>query len=215
VIVLILCAGEQTRWGDVYNPKQLVDVGGEPLLFRTIRQVRRWGQEPVIVTHDERLRVSQRSFEPTGRRWTVETLFWTHPLWEDRTVVLLGDVIFTNDALDRIMACRAPLQIFGRKELRHRLVGRYYEIFGLSFDRGEHQRIKDVLQRAIDWVVGTGAPNGGKLRSFYELYCGLPLDQYQHENEVFYPIEDWTEDIDAPEDYQQFKAMIVDRGWLV
>ncbi len=214
MIVLILAAGEQTRWGDNGRPKQLVDIGGEPLLVRLVRQCRERGHEPVVVTHDDRLKLSQRTFAPAARRWVVETLLFTRELWEPRTVVLLGDVVFTEEAIDKVLACRSPMQVFGRKELRWRLVGRYYEIFALSFDRACHQRIGWTLDKSIEEALRRPGPLAGKLRTFYEVYCGLDLGSFQHEDEVFYPIEDWTEDIDAPEDYQQFVDMIVRRGWV-
>lgn len=212
MIILILAGGNQERWGDHEHPKQLVDIGGETLLMRIVRQCREQDHEPIIVTHDERLKISKQSFEPQARRWTVETLLSTCELWEDRTVVLLGDVIFTDEALHKIMLNRAPIQVFGRKELRYRLVGRYYEIFAISFDCNQHQQIVDTLQEVL--VDASTREDGGKLRTFYEMYCGLPLRSYQHEDIIFYPIEDWTEDIDAPEDYEQFKAMIIQRGWV-
>ena len=211
--MIILCAGEQTRWGDNGNPKQLVDVGGEPLLARIVRQVRRAGHEPVIVTHDERLTLSDRTYAPDKRRWTVETLLSTRFLWDDRTVVLLGDVIYTRDALDKILASRELFQVFGRKELRYRLVGRYYEIFALSFDQSQADRVEDTLRRAV-YLKEDGQISWGKLRVLYEMWCGLPLGQFAHEDIVFYPIEDQTEDIDAPEDYEQFKVMIINPGRL-
>lgn len=213
MVVITLCAGEQERWGDNGNPKQLVDVGGEPLLARLVRQCRRAGHEPVIVTHDERLTLSDRTYVPGKRRWTVETLLSTRFMWGDRTVVLLGDVVYTRDALDKILSSREPFQVFGRKELRYRLAGRYYEIFALSFDQTQAERVEDTLNRAIS-MIENGKAGWGKLRLLYELWCGLPLGEFAHEDVVFYPIEDATEDIDAPEDYEQFRVMIINPGRL-
>ena len=177
--MIILCAGEQTRWGDPNNPKQLVDVGGEPLLARIVRQCRRAGHEPVIVTHDERLLLSEKVYTPGKRRWTIETLLSTRFMWDDRTVVLLGDVIYTRDALDKILASRELFQVFGRKELRYRLVGRYYEIFALSFDQTQAGRVEDTLKRAVH-MKEDGQISWGKLRVLYEMWCGLPLGQFAH-----------------------------------
>jgi choline kinase len=213
VKVLILCAGEQARWGDDDNPKQLVDVGGEALLDRIVRQCRQYDQEPVIVTHDPRLHRSKESFTPIGRRWTVETLYWTHPLWTDRNIVLLGDVVYSPEAFEKIIACRSQFQVFGRKELRYRIVGHYYEIFALSFDGTLNDRMREALIEYIQ-LTETGGDQYGKLRTLYETWCGLPLGQFLHEDNVLYPIEDWTEDIDTHEDYEQFCTMIINRGWL-
>lgn len=204
--VIITAAGSQERWGRSL-PKQLVPVCGEPLLHRTINQLRARDVEPTVVTHDKRLNGLWETFNPQERGCLCETINSSSALWKARTIVLLGDVCFSPWALDTILNNRDPIRVFGRKELHYRLSGRYYELFAMSFDFAVWSQLIGTLRSAIDNT------RFGRLRDFYELWCGLPLGEYKHEDRVFYPIEDWTEDFDAYEDYVQFTQMIIGRGW--
>lgn len=214
--VLILAAGEQTRWLESSGwetPKQLVDIGGEPLLYRTVRQVRGYDWMPIIVTHDPRLLAVPGSlpFVPTDSSTVLATWLSTRDLWDVRTVVLLGDVYYTKAAMWKIIACRDPIRVFGRTELKGRVVGRYYEIFAISYGRDRNQRIEHHLWE----LVGTLCQEKEcKLRSFYDRWCGLPPGEYQHDDTVIFPVNDHTEDFDLFEDYQQFEELIINQGKL-
>lgn len=215
--IFILAAGEQTRWGDFWSPKHLVDIGGEPLIERLVRQVREYSEvEPIIVTHDERFVMEgYNRLIPEDRSTLCATIMSTSSYWRGRTTLLLGDVVFSPEALHTILNCRDPIRVFGRKELQGRIVGRYYELFALSFGPSMQDRVRARLAEAIQHaIIHPDDLCKGRLRRFYERYCALPLGSYQHEDEVFFPIEDWTEDIDAKEDYAQFVAMIINEGLL-
>jgi len=48
--VILLASGEQTRWHGV-GRKQLAQVDGEPLILRTLRQVKQYvGTQPIVVS---------------------------------------------------------------------------------------------------------------------------------------------------------------------
>jgi len=57
--VLILCAGDGSRWGNYLGvPKQLVTINGETLLDRTIRLLRENQIADItIVSNDNKLKV--------------------------------------------------------------------------------------------------------------------------------------------------------------
>jgi len=221
--VLILAAGDQTRWqidNVIPTPKQLVDIAGQPLLERTINMLDREGfSDPILVTHRPdfvALPWVRRTFDPAGRRWTLETLYSTRHLWGQRTVVLLGDVVYSPEALAKILAYREPIAFFGRRELRGRIVGRHYEIFALSFDLGNRGIIVSTLEKLIallDAGILPANARRGKLRMFYENWIGVPMGSFEHDQYLFYPIEDWTDDIDEMIDYLTFKQYAVGGGW--
>lgn len=52
--VFIMASGEQSRWR-AEGFKQLIPICGEPILGRTIRQIRTRGETPVLVTHHPEL----------------------------------------------------------------------------------------------------------------------------------------------------------------
>lgn len=213
--VLIYAAGKQTRW-DLPTKKQLVDVGGEPLLCRTIRQVRVKGYEPIVIAHDpEIIAVARISFNPPKKPWFLESFLETAHLWKKQTIVLFGDVVFSPAAIDIIFAARGLFRVFMRKELLGRLVGNLYETFAFRFEHTVSQRLCElsrvVLATTEDFPEDVLS---GDVRRLYEEYCGLPSRKYEFESEVFCPIEDWTDDFDTTEDYEHFCQIAIGRGWL-
>jgi hypothetical protein len=217
MITLILAAGTQERWrrdGDAPPwPKQLAPIDGQPLLERTMKQLGEYETKVILVTHsDELAKYGGRVFDPSpANRWTAETLRSTQHLWGARTTILLGDVVYSPWALDRIMTSPERLAFFGRQDLRHRPLGQYYEMFGLSFS---FHAAPTMLQAATKAINGAGnTETTAKLRTIYNIIAELPLKEYHHECELFFPIDDWTEDLDTPDDYLQFVDVAVKRGW--
>lgn len=111
--VLILCAGRATRWSssDVPSsiadrPKQLVPVCGEPILHRTVRQVlERLPAADVAVVAPEDVEVWRvpgarvAVADLDRRRKQADKFLSSRGEWaaDGRTVLLLGDVFFTDD----------------------------------------------------------------------------------------------------------------------
>lgn len=201
--VLILCAGISHRWGGTL--KQLLPMAGESIIERQIRQVRARSEGDIrVVTHQPQIAQVANDlgvyiFSPEARNCICETFLSTRQLWGDRTLVLLGDVIFSWYAMDVLMGNHAEIVVFGNE----------WEIYALKFSRNLHARIEQTLRDEIkigcDGVVG-------KMRHFYERYCGLPpTDPRSTEGKVLVWIQDYTNDVDTPEEYAEFQRRVV--GW--
>jgi len=198
--VLILCAGKATRFGGV--AKQLLSIGKESILERIVRQVRERGQEPTIIARSGEFNVlGSKAYFPAKYEVTCDTFLSTEILWEDRTVILLGDTIYSNEAMDKIFECDQDIMIFGDK----------WEIFAVSFDNPN--KVKIALTKAI-------TQHPGKLSQFYYALIGIPAHadrglKDQMENwPNFHYIDDWTRDIDLPSEYTKAWTELVRRGVL-
>jgi len=185
---IILAAGDQSRWEQDHDlgvsHKQLIDIAGEKLIDRIVRQCRDRGREPLIITHHQAIvEAVDASYCPVvSRRWTCDTLL--HSPWGWRTIVLLGDTLYSRTVMDRIFA--AP------------------EIYGLVFTREVYIQIIEALTAAIRHAE-KGGP--GKLRKFYQAYCGINLETNKMESEVLdwvCNVSDYTTDFDTPDDYHNF-----------
>lgn len=211
--VLILAAGLQERWR-VDNPmriqKQLIPICGDPIIARTVKMCLRYGEDPMVVTND--IEIAQGSganhiINPQYHGTVLETIISTVPYWGDWTTILLGDVIYSPWAIAVIMGCAEPLTFFGRRADRIRPIGKYHEIFGIKFSADAGIVIaRDHLpaaQQANDWQ---------KIRTLYNTINHFPAKSFKTERAHFWPIEDWTEDIDALEDLLAFKAVALGRG---
>ena len=189
--ILILAAGDNERWwGRV--PKQLVQIEGKPLIRRTVEQVIERA-EPVVITHNPAIQAAVPYFAgPEASRYITETLLSTAYLWQGRTIILLGDVIYSDETIKAIFANRKPVAVFGRK----------WEIFAVAFNK---QMSKKVI-KALELAIANGEAGGrAKLWEFYHAYCEMSLTEVHYlEDKIFVPVEDYTDDIDTLEQYGDF-----------
>ena len=199
--VLILAAGEAKRFNGV--SKQLLRVGDETILDRIIRQAKAKELQPLVSTTNEEIQEHLGVFHVPSKSATVcETFLSTLPLWQKRTVILLGDVIYSNGTFNAVMDCTDPIRVFGNT----------WEIFAVTFDETVYvtvvKTLEEVIQKGLD-----------KLRHFYKVYCGFepnceekeatPLEQV-----IFWYVHDWTNDMDLPYKYDNFLKEVVNRGLL-
>ncbi len=186
---IILAAGNATRMGRA--PKQLLPVGDETILNRLYRQAARYDQSPTTVTcRDDIAYVAGKSFRPAKYETICDTLYSTSRLWSDKTVVLLGDVVFTRNAIARVFGAELDIVFFGN----------LWEIYAISFLRSSHERLKDAL--LVGRNINSDGVNVGKLRYCYKAIAGLPLIGEEIEDKYLIYIHDLTLDIDCEEDYR-------------
>ncbi len=198
---LILAAGRQERWRRGKEPKQLLRVAGETLLGRMQRQLTAGGLEPVVATADPLIAAaSDKTFEPPARRWTAETLLSCSELWgPGRTVVLLGDVVYSASCMAEILRCELPITFFMKRKEK------WTEIVALTFSDDSANLVMDASISAVK-----SATDGRKCEArLAHVLDGLsPMDV----NRVW--ITDWTQDFDRPEDYDLFDQSLVDDRFL-
>jgi len=207
--VLILAAGEHTawlkKWPDVPRKQLLViNPPGETIIARIIRQCERRGAAPIVVSHIPEIIAESkgRHYEPKMRWLTCQTLLSTLPLWGERTIVLLGDVIFGKDAMDLVFAFDGPYGNFGD----------YWETYGISFI--ESQWLK-VVQAIIGTVYQARDGTQGSLEFMWKVWCGSPFrGKKPMDKPGWIHFHDWTMDVDGSGEWQNFNKGIVGRGRL-
>ena len=116
------------------------------------------------------------------------------PLWEsERTVVLLGDVVFSYRALDLILDTQEPIAFVGRPGQNPVIGVKGEEMFGLSVAEGMYG---NVLDHCTNILAGDGR---GK---FWSLFRSLG-----REATIIDP-QDYTDDLDSVEEYKEFWLQI-------
>jgi len=198
--VLILNAGDGRRWSEYLGtPKQLATLGLEPVLRRTVRQLTMRGFAPISVTNDPRLCITGRFHHPSRHRCTSETLLSTQSMWQRRTIVLLGDVYFTETAITSVLRATEPLRAFARRG-GNSITGRSHgEFFALCWAHIAAEQVKAAAMKAIMAYESGG---DGNLWDLYHALVGLPYHSDQTDGSVFSSIDDLTDDIDTPETYE-------------
>ena len=205
--VFILADGKGTRWNNHLGiPKHLVEVAGEPLLARTVRLLKERGEHDIIISsHNE----EYTAFAPTtgyrNNHFEIDKIFCTQPDWEvTRTnIFLLGDVFYTEEAIDKIFSEQTEtITFFGREKGSELTGGRYGELFAVKVLPGGTS-ILEYACKLVKWQFVNGIISRCKLWELYRLTRATDLTAHVIKG-GFVSIDDWTEDIDSPSDYERF-----------
>jgi hypothetical protein len=208
---IITADGQQTRWNNHLGvSKHMAVVRGEPIIHRTIRLLQDRGESDIILlAHNPDY--AYGGVQITTPTWEsilhhtgigISAHCW-HP--EHRTIILFGDVYFTNQAMDTILD-RDPGKAvlwFGRSHSLN--VGSHWkELFGLSFNPITHvyfyRHIRHV--REVRFRLNRGNEGGWLL---YRSMQGLNIEGSTPVTTTnFVEIDDETTDFDSPADYDEF-----------
>lgn len=201
----IMAAGHAVRFSG--STKQLFKIGNETVIERIVRQVLDRGSLPVVVTiHDDIRSVVQCPvFTPKVHDVVCESILSTSHLWFGRTTILLGDVVYSRDTMDRIFSCNAEDVI---------VFGNFWERFAVSFNSfSVGDKVRFHLGETAR-LANKEKKTGGKVGHFYRHYVGFPLDENKTEPYHFRTVNDYTNDLDSLEFYNNFVREVVQAGKL-
>jgi len=208
--VLILASKDHTAWAKSWPDvptKQLLVINppGETVIARIIRQCGKRGAAPIVISHVPAIIAEGRhSFTPSiwSRGLTCLTLLSTMLLWKERTIVLLGDVIFSKDAMDQVFAYKEDYGNFGDN----------WETYGISFRKSQWLRVAQTIMRTVE-LARDGTQ--GSLEFMWKVWCGSPFKGKKLMNRPdWIHFHDWTMDIDMYHEWENFNKGVVDKGKL-
>ena len=193
---IVLAAGSGTRWKNYLGiPKQLIKIDGEPLLFRTIRQLRARGFE-VLVTVPSIGYFGEIPAKQIVGVDEIEVDKFINAKEHVGAIFFWGDTYFTDEAMDKITKSKYDLRFFGRKRGSEITGKNYGEIFAVKTNEMLFRKAEELrsmvcqLKRCASWEL-------------YRLICGYPLDQHIIDKH-FTDINDLTDDFDYPKDYDKW-----------
>lgn len=206
--ILIMASGPSTRWENHLGvPKHLAPISGEPLIHRLQRQFR--GQNELVLSATD-LRYPLNPVvvgipDDTGTTRLPNTAigqsekFWNR---DDATVIVFGDVVFTDEAVRTITEFKSShITFFGRST---GLQGGkpYQELFAILIPLAKQNRMRKAMNyvrehRDCDTV-------GGWL--VYRWLNKIPINKHRIARH-FVEIADGTDDIDYPPDYEWVKDL--------
>lgn len=210
--VILAASGSQLKWdrhlGVSSHFAPLTRHGGQPLIMRTIEQLQRYGHEVhVTIPGDPAYQVLPATKHLIQGHRPSEYAACRH-LWDPsgRTILLLGDVYFSDQSLDRIMLfAKRQYMVFGRFG-PSRITGTPYgEIFAASW-WGEHHMQMDEHLATVHKLRAEGTitrPPGWMLLRAWQR---TPLNRHKVQRKFFMEINDETDDIDFPADYARHPA---------
>lgn len=210
--VIIAASGSQKKWGGHLGvPSHFAPLTrheDRPLIERTIEQLSRYGHElHITVPPDARYGALQG--QKHIREWSYFSEYAaSRDLWDPvgRTVLLLGDVYFSDQAIERIMLfAKRQYMVFGRFGPSKITGTPYGEIFAASW-WGEHHEQMDKYLANVHKLRARGTmtrPPGWMLLRSWQ---GTPLNKHKVLPSHFIEVNDETDDIDFPDDYNRHPA---------
>lgn len=208
-IAILLCNGPEDKWGQEV-PRHFVDVGGERLLDRTIRQFA--GAEIVVSGPDLRYKHPDAALyvpKAEPEHLDADILLSTRHLWSasDRTLVVLGDTWFSTDAVRQILERTEREWFYVGRENGSRFSGTDYgELFALSFWPEHHGRLLSSMLEVRN-LQARGFWRGG-LWEHYRVLSGIDPMEHRIDGH-FLEIDDETDDIDFPDQFARWKAAVL------
>lgn len=215
--VVIIADGSGSRWGNHLGiPKHLIEVDGEAIIHRSQRLFAAAGAEVLVVASDERYATSYGRLVDARHdygRWLDGDKFASsahHWHERDRTIVVYGDVYFTEQAVQTITAPAADWTLYGRFGPSSITGSKHAEIFALTFHPNHHSEMLAALTHVSELARGGTIDRCGGWE-LYRAMNGLRGRQCRHRSPQpplarHVAIDDWTEDFDSPSDYYAFTA---------
>lgn len=224
--VVILAGGNGLRWQAPVKQQQadgieqdatltvtnklLVDIGGRPLLWRTIDLLAAAGiANPVVYGNLDGLPETVRSFQPKEPpAEIIETFSSCIELWTeaDTVLFLLGDVVWSKAAIAQLLtATRLAWQFFGKLGGNVFSGKTWPEIYAVRFRASASPALISAAAQLSTQDVWRK-----KLWELYRVMLGLPVPlQLPDLGYIFYPpasdhfcvVPDWTDDVDDLDEY--------------
>jgi hypothetical protein len=203
--VLVLAAGNGDRWENYRGTaKHFLNVEGEVLIERTVRQLKRYTNDIVVVGSSDAYAIKGTSLyitKPTDEDVNFGDLlkfYSSMTLWSDtRTVLVFGDVYFTDEAMDQIMTTDDSFTFLLRDSFEA-AGGSRREVFAISFEGSANSLIK---QHMLALIRDQSAPRAGG----WTLYRSLTRPSWDVTQHCI-KIDDWTTDFDYPKDLDEWES---------
>lgn len=207
--VIIAAAGEGERWNNFRNtPKHLMNIEGEILLHRIYNQFIKYTDDIIVIGRDDRYKVGTARLEmPLPGDWLdFGKIYSSNHLWSDtRTIIVFGDVYFTDEAVEKIVSNQGEFKFFMRKGPSKFTGKGHKEIFAFAFSGGMNEKIKQYINELVELKQG----GAGAWRLYLHMHGIKDTRNYDacFKTSGFIEINDWTDDFDKPADILKWEKM--------
>ena len=182
-----MAAGDGARWGNYQGiPKHLIKIGEETLLGRTTRLL---DEDCVITCREGVYSEYGPTIDQSHNDCEVDRFEDTG---DEEICYLYGDVYYTEEAMRTIKETPAnDVLFFGSKDeiFAIKVVDR--DMFFTNKEKVKELYLKGKIDRCIGWEV-------------YRSINGIDFNTHEI-TDRYVLIEDGTDDIDFPEDYERFR----------
>ena len=191
MIYVIMAAGKGKRWNNYLGiPKHLIEINGETLLERTSRLLKENGITNYIITgNDNRYSKYGKLVAQTNNDCEVDRF----EVSNEPVCYLYGDVFYTENAIKTIINTKVKdIMFLGSDQEIFAIKVKELDLFYEHKDRVKKLYLNKKINRCIGWEV-------------YRSLNNIPFEEHIINNR-YTLIMDETDDIDYPEDFEEFKA---------
>lgn len=211
MLYIIMAGGTYDKWD---RPKHLTELKGEPLVARTIRLLRENGVEDIAISSNSAL------FEqfgvpvlhhynpytlPVNDRATTPWLDAFYPM-EEPVCYIFGDVVFSPEAIKTIVeADTDSIEFFASAKPLPPIYPKHWaEPFAYKVkDTRRFFKAIEVTKQYDEQGLFKRQPVSWEL---WQVIKGTPLNKVDYTN--YHVINDYTCDIDTPDDIKLFEAFV-------
>jgi len=186
---VIMASGSFSGWTSKTS-RYISEVKGEKLLYRTIRQLKERGITDITVTVPfENAFGDIPAKQIVGNNgFGLHNILNTEQVIKDKGLIIFGDTYFIDNAMDIIAESNEDMMFFG-STIGEMFAIRTSEL--LYKKANELQKQLENSERTDQWKL-------------YRYMNGQPIDIHKMGGYFTY-IDDGTDDIDYPKDYEKFK----------
>lgn len=143
-ICIIMADGNAKRMTGLNKKKQLIEIDGEPIIERTIKQLRARNIEPLLATHfPEFDYLDVKHIIPENNNHEIKKFNANKKYYQDYDEVLFiwGDTYFDDCDLDIIVNTETE---------KYKFFGTYGEIFGFKIKKPYYHMIDEASEYIIN-----------------------------------------------------------------
>ena len=203
---IIMCGGKYRQWD---TPRHLTSIDGEPLIARTIRQLRENGVEDIAISSDnpvfEQFGVPVLRHENSYKAYGYDDYegYWCDAFYptEEPTCYIFGDVIFSPRAIKRIVEYKgSDIMLFGSKPpFAKNYPKKWVEPFAFKVWDMEHLKRACELVKILDKEgMFDRKPIAWET---WNVICGGDPNKVDYKSYI--AINDYTCDIDNPSEVER------------
>ena len=205
--VFILAAGDGERWGNHLGvSKQLIKFANITLLDRIQKQVIKYKPSSIHIVTRTLSCMPQRPedirLDTTG--YIAQTIALTSHSWGGHNIFLLGDVFYSQDAIRKIFEYSGDFTFFGRSSGSSLVNCGHGELFGMVLKSNRIIFFNELLLKTKE-AFHKGYP--GNLWNMHHICSGIQLGLRNIGSSNLIEIDDYTNDIDTPVDYERRKQL--------
>lgn len=201
---IIMCGGQYILWR---KPRHLLEINGETIVGRTVRQLKENGIEPYISTNDPRFEGiapilrHENSYRATDK---IVGGYWNECFYptDEPVCYLMGDVVFSDEAIRKIVNTETDsIEFFASAPpFSPQYTKPYAEPF--AFKVVDTEKFREAIRKTNELEsLFKRKPIAWEL---WQVIKGHPLNVIKYDS--YTVINDYTCDVDSPDDLAKIEA---------